>query len=60
MRNTEILLHEHNEYIPEAAYLEGIGIYVGLIQALGAQGGELERLLEKKRPAGNELQKEVN
>eukprot|EP00980_Cylindrotheca_fusiformis_P029026 scaffold22701_cov123-Cylindrotheca_fusiformis.AAC.5 len=35
MRNTEILLHEHNEYIPESTFLEGIGVYVGLIQDLG-------------------------
>jgi aminoacylase len=35
MRNTEILLHEHDEYIPESTYLEGIGIYMGLIQDLG-------------------------
>jgi aminoacylase len=37
MRNTEILLHEHDEYIPEITYLEGIGIYISLIQDLGSQ-----------------------
>jgi aminoacylase len=54
MRNTEILLHEHDEYIPEATYLEGIGVYVGLIKALASQGDELERQLLKKRPAEEE------
>jgi aminoacylase len=33
MRNTEILLHKHDEYILERDYLEGIGIYVELFQA---------------------------
>ena len=36
MRNTEILLHENDEYIPESTYLEGIAIYVHLIQTLGS------------------------
>jgi aminoacylase len=45
MRNTEIMLHENDEYIPENTYLEGIGVYVGLIQALGSQGRELEGAL---------------
>jgi aminoacylase len=52
MRNTEILLHEHDEYILERNYLEGIGIYVELIQALGSRGDEMEELLSNnKRPA---------
>jgi hypothetical protein len=34
MRNTETDI-----CIPEAAYLEGIGIFMGLIKALGSQGG---------------------
>jgi aminoacylase len=46
MRNTEIMLHENDEYIPESTYLEGIGVYVGLIQAFGSQGRELEGALE--------------
>ena len=37
MRNTEILLHEHDEYIPEFTFLEGIGVYFNLIQDLGSQ-----------------------
>ena len=37
MRNTEILLHENDEYIPEKTFLEGIGVYVGLIKGLGSQ-----------------------
>jgi aminoacylase len=34
MRQTEIMLHENDEYIPEATYLEGIGVYVNLIYRL--------------------------
>jgi hypothetical protein len=52
MRNAKILLHEHDEYILERNYLEGIGIYVKLIQAWGSQGDEMEELLSNnKRPA---------
>jgi len=51
MRNTEILLHEHDEYILESNYLEGIGVYYELIQSLASQGDEMERLVDKKRPA---------
>jgi aminoacylase len=40
MRNTEILLHEHDEYILESNFLEGIEIYVGLIRSLGSKGEE--------------------
>jgi aminoacylase len=54
MRNTEILLHENDEYILETNYLEGIGVYFELIQALASQGDEMERLVEKKRPAAAE------
>jgi aminoacylase len=42
MRHTEIMLHEIDEYIPEATYLEGISVFVNLIQALGSQGKALE------------------
>jgi aminoacylase len=42
MRNTKIMLHENDEYIPETVFLEGVGVYVGLIQELGSQGRELE------------------
>ena len=41
MRSTEILLHENDEYIPEHTFVEGIGIFVGLIYTLGAQGKDL-------------------
>mmetsp|Transcript_27888 Transcript_27888/g.61527 ORF Transcript_27888/g.61527 Transcript_27888/m.61527 type:complete len:331 (-) Transcript_27888:901-1893(-) len=37
MRNTEIMLHEHDEYILEENFLEGIDIYVGIIRALGSE-----------------------
>lgn len=34
MRNSEILLHENDEYLDETIFLEGIGIYVNLIKKL--------------------------
>eukprot|EP01130_Rhizamoeba_saxonica_P002355 TRINITY_DN12178_c0_g1_i1.p1 TRINITY_DN12178_c0_g1~~TRINITY_DN12178_c0_g1_i1.p1 ORF type:complete len:115 (+),score=27.55 TRINITY_DN12178_c0_g1_i1:110-454(+) len=34
IRNTEILLHDHNEYIGTDVYLEGIEIYKDLIPKL--------------------------
>jgi aminoacylase len=37
MRNTEIMLHENDEYIPEDTFVEGINVYVGVIQALSSQ-----------------------
>jgi aminoacylase len=37
MRNTEIMLHENDEYIPESTFLEGIAVYVGLIRDLSRQ-----------------------
>jgi hypothetical protein len=40
MRNLPILLHDHDEYISTAAFLEGIGIYGKLIVALCESGGE--------------------
>ena len=46
MRNTEILLHENDEYIPESTFLEGIGIYVGLLHTLGS----FVEPTSKKRP----------
>jgi aminoacylase len=57
MRNTEILLHEHDEYILESNFLEGIGIYVNLIRALGSQTQEIDRLTDKKRKAHNAEEK---
>jgi aminoacylase len=44
MRNTEILLHEHDEYILETNFLEGLTIYVNLIRALGSHGREIDLL----------------
>lgn len=43
MRNTEILLHENDECLPETTFLEGIGVYVNLIMALGSQGKEIDK-----------------
>lgn len=42
MRNTEIMLHEHDEYILEDNFLEGIRIYVGLIRSLGSHGKSID------------------
>jgi hypothetical protein len=38
MRNTQVMLHENDEYLEEDIFVEGIGVYVGLIQALASQG----------------------
>jgi aminoacylase len=37
MRQTEMMLHENDEYIPESTFLEGISVYVGIIEALASQ-----------------------
>ncbi|KAG7347500.1 Ac-peptdase-euk: N-acyl-L-amino-acid amidohydrolase [Nitzschia inconspicua] len=58
MRNTEILLHEHDEYILESNFIEGIGIFVNLIQSLGSQGQEIDRLTDKKRKVETEEKKD--
>ena len=42
MRNTEIMLHENDEYIPESTFIEGIGVYVRVIQALASQGKDMD------------------
>lgn len=34
MRNTPILLHDHNEYLEEKVFLEGIDVYCELVQVL--------------------------
>lgn len=36
MRNTEIMLHENDEYLEESVFIEGVEVYVGLIEALGS------------------------
>ena len=48
MRNTEIMLHENDEYIPESTYIEGIGVYIGLIKDLGSQTDEIDRQIKKR------------
>jgi len=42
MKNSEILLHENDEYIDEKVFLDGIAVYVGLIEILGKQGREVD------------------
>ena len=49
MRNTEIMLHEHDEYILESNFLEGIEVYVGLIRSLGSQTKDIDQLAGTKR-----------
>lgn len=52
----EIKLHEINEYVPEATFVEGIGVYVSLLHALASQGKEMEAddfqsyVLSQERP----------
>lgn len=36
MRNTEIMLHENDEYLEEDVFVEGVEVYVKLIEALGS------------------------
>jgi aminoacylase len=42
MRRSPILLHEHDEYLDEAVFLEGCSVYVSLITRLSSQDGSLE------------------
>mmetsp|Transcript_24497 Transcript_24497/g.28886 ORF Transcript_24497/g.28886 Transcript_24497/m.28886 type:complete len:471 (-) Transcript_24497:136-1548(-) len=42
MRNSEIMLHENDEYLDEEVFLEGIRVYVHLIEALGSQGSDID------------------
>ena len=42
MRNSEILLHENDEYLEEKVFVEGIGVYVGLIEALSSQDRDVD------------------
>jgi len=42
MRSTEVMLHENDEYIEERNYVEGISVYVTLIEALGSQGKDID------------------
>jgi aminoacylase len=37
----EIMLHEVDEYIPDATFLEGIGMYINIIRALASQGTDM-------------------
>lgn len=39
IRNTPILLHDHNEYLHEDVFLEGIEVMVAVIRALSSAGG---------------------
>jgi aminoacylase len=37
IRNSPILLHEHNEYLEETVFLEGCRVYVTLLGSLASQ-----------------------
>lgn len=39
MKNTPILLHDHNEFLKDTVYLEGIKVYVSLIKSLSSFEG---------------------
>nr|XP_043638476.1 aminoacylase-1-like [Erigeron canadensis] len=39
MRNTPILLHDHNEFLKDAVFLEGIKVYESIIMALSSFEG---------------------
>ena len=44
MRNTEIMLHENDEYIPEKTFVEGISVYIGLLKDLASQGSDIDKI----------------
>mmetsp|Transcript_15103 Transcript_15103/g.17588 ORF Transcript_15103/g.17588 Transcript_15103/m.17588 type:complete len:307 (-) Transcript_15103:104-1024(-) len=51
MRNSEIMLHENNKYIEESVFLEGVGVYVRIIEALGIQGSDIDAEADGKAAA---------
>lgn len=42
MRNSKIMLHENDEYLEEKVFLEGIGVYVNLIEELSSQERDID------------------
>ena len=51
MKKCPILLHEHNEYLEVETFLEGIEVYVGLLEALASKEklpGEEEQLKKRR------------
>ena len=45
MRRSPILLHEHDEYIDRAVFIEGCNVYITIIRALSSQeSGEIDKL----------------
>jgi len=52
MRHSDILLHEDDECIEESVFLDGIGVYVGLIEALGSVGGEVDEVTAEGEKGG--------
>lgn len=51
MKNSPILLHEHNEYLSVDVFLAGIDVYVGLVEQLASKDtlpGEEEQLKRRK------------
>jgi len=47
MRNSEILLHEVDERLKVDVFLEGVEVFVGLIEELGSVGPEVDQLAQK-------------
>ena len=44
MRNSEIMLHENDEYLLTHVFLEGISVYIGIIQSLASQPRQLDEI----------------
>ena len=50
MRRSPILLHEHDEYIDRAVFIEGCNVYLTIIRALSSQeSGEIDKLWKAKK-----------
>jgi aminoacylase len=49
MRHSEIMLHENDEYIDVAVFLEGLGIMTAVIQRLAMQGPEMEQMEQAQK-----------
>eukprot|EP00850_Spirogloea_muscicola_P019271 SM000187S03888 [mRNA] locus=s187:207367:215474:+ [translate_table: standard] len=53
MRRTPVLLHDHNEFLNEHVFLEGIGVYMAIIRALAEyEGPPVEEQLQISAASG--------
>ncbi|XP_063949302.1 uncharacterized protein LOC108221895 isoform X3 [Daucus carota subsp. sativus] len=48
MKNTPILLHDHNEYLEASVYLEGIKVYESIMKALSSFEGVTENAISRE------------